>query len=137
MLARTTLVLAGDPAKVGASSSASFVFSCTPAAVVATRLACCRAIAIPRSSALVRTRTSSGITKEATMAVLMIATMAVIRRRTSGLGLRSDQLQPDAADGLQVAGLGRGLTQLATQPTEMDVDGPVAATIGLMPDLGQ
>ena len=38
---------------------------------------------------------------------------------------------------MEVARLGRGLAQLAPQPRQVDVDGPLGAAVRLLPDVGQ
>ena len=51
--------------------------------------------------------------------------------------LGSDQADPDAADAVQVARLGRRLAELAAQPGQVDVDGAVGAAVRLPPHLGE
>ena len=53
------------------------------------------------------------------------------------LSRRGLELDAHAAHGVQVAGLGGGLAELAAQPRQVDVDRLVGAAVGLAPHLGE
>ena len=108
---------------------------------LATRIATLRAswsaAAMARSSARVRTSRHSGMTKATTTADVVARTSHEIRLRIRPLGAGSTSRTPDPADADQVARLGGRLAELATQPRQVDVDGPVGAAVRLLPDLGE
>ena len=60
-----------------------------------------------------------------------------IRRRISPGSRGSTRRTPTPRTTVQVARLGRGLAQLATQPRQVDVDGALGAAVRLLPDVGQ
>src|SRR5918994_7505195 len=71
-----------------------------------------------------------------TIEIAAAAVTKRLRRTSAGPGRRREPYA-DAADGCQVAGLGRGLTELAPQPGQVDVDGLVRAAPRLAPHLDE
>ncbi len=62
-----------------------------------------------------------------------------LRTHLRGFALpgRVHQAYADPADALEIARLGRRLAELAAQPRQVHVDGPVGAAVGLLPHLDQ
>ena len=90
-----------------------------------------------RSAARVRTSRQSGITKATTTADVVARTSHEIRLPHQAVGRDPTSRTPTPRTLMQVARLGRRLPELAAQPRQVDVDGPVGAAVRLPPNLGE
>ena len=131
-----------DAARVESRRTTSV--SCCSSLIRVTRIATLRAswsaAAIARSCAIVRTSRHSGTTNDTTTTEVVAMTSQKMRRRTTAAllaAVRVDEAYPDPAHAVQVARLGGGLAELASQPRQVHVDGPVRPAVRVAPDLGE